>query len=852
MEALFLQILQMSMSASWLIIAVILIRLLLQKAPKGFRYVLWALVAVRLLCPVFFESEFSLIPNLGVLSEVGDAVIPVTPINPDNDAITNDTIISDGVQNDVVHGDSAHNNNVQNNTVQNNATQNSENQNNIIQNDVIQNNTAQTDLISVLSFLWIVGIIAMFMYATVSYIKLRITIKESIKKEDNLWICDGIQTPFILGLMKPQIYLPSYIEEKHIPYIVAHENEHIRWKDNWWKPLGFMFLMVYWFNPLVWVAYILMCRDIEMACDERVIRTMGVEDKKNYSKSLLFCSTPGHFISACPVAFGEVGVKERIKKIVDYRKPSTWIITIAAILCFIVAFGFMTNPKQNAKDVAMIALGCGDGKLVWANITDADEIQKIIDGINELSFVPISPNLPTGGWSYVIRMYDADGEVIDRLTILGDRRVEKEYFVYYSLSGKFDTEYYDELLDKAEFERLENLQSQLSSLVGMTELQKDTLEWFNTKYFNNDENRITNAFLTSTYQDAKNIDLNHLFYAGADGRGGATVTEEEKQLLAQKDSYAQESVYDFDVSKTTKQEMETVLERYLGMSLEETNKVNLNKFYYLEEYDAYYQIAGDTVMSKYRFTKGWKEDKTGNIILQYFDALNGSSEELYMLTLKQVNGNYQFVSNVSMTGNNLTGDDQGQKDKQETSVNLISDELMQWFVADYFKSYTFQCIASHFLTDVYTTPEDINLYELFYGGSYIIGTNNMASEEEKQLLLDRYLDEIYTDVIRVKTWEMNEVLQKYMGITLEETKKIGLDKMYYLEEYDAYYMMHGDTNWFFANFEAGKINDDGTITLQYYRDDFYYGTTPTYWVTLREVDGKYYIISNIMVESERN
>ena len=636
MEALFLQILQMSMSASWLIIAVILIRLLLQKAPKGFRYVLWALVAVRLLCPVFFESEFSLIPNQGILSEVGDAVIPVTPIKPD-DGVSNDTITDDGVhnndvQNDVVQGDGAQGNNV-------------------------QNNTAQTDLISVLSFLWIGGIVTLFMYAAVSYIQLRIIIKESIKKEDNLWICDGIQTPFILGLMKPQIYLPSYIEEKHIPYIVAHENEHIRLKDNWWKPLGFMLLMIHWFNPLVWLAYIFMCRDIEMACDERVIRTMGVEDKKNYSKSLLFCSTPGHFISACPVAFGEVGVKERIKKIVDYRKPSTWIITIAAILCLILAFGFMTNPKQNAKDVAKIELGCADGKIVWADITDADEIQKIIDGINELSFVPISPNLPSGGWSYAIRMYDADGNLIDQMSILGDKRVKKEYFVYYSLSGKFDTEYYDELLDKAEFERLENLQSE------------------NTDVENN---------------------------------------------------------------------------------------------------------QGD----------------------------------------------------------------------EEKTINYISDDVMKWFVADYFEAYNFQCIANHFLTDVYTTPEDINLYELFNSGAYIIGTNSMASEEEKQLLSDRYQDEITGYVVRVKTWEMDEVLQKYMGISLEETNKYGLDKMYYLEEYDAYYRVDVGSNWSYVNFEAGKINADGTITLQYYRENYFDRPTSTYRVTLREVDGKYYIISNIRVESE--
>ena len=842
MEALFVQILNMSISASWLILAVILIRLLLQKAPKGFRYVLWALVAVRLLCPVFVESDFSLLPSQGVLSDVGDAVVPVAPINPgSSDVITNDETTKDEGQNEGVQNNAAENIITPNNTTQNNTTQNSITSNNAPQNSMV----TKTDLISVLACVWMCGVVVLFMYAAVSYIKIYRTIKISMHKGDNLWVCDNIQTPFILGLLRPQIYLPSYIEECHVPYIVVHENEHIRLRDNWWKPLGYLLFMVHWFNPLVWVAYILMCRDIEMACDERVIRTMSVEDKKNYSKSLLFCSRPGHFVSACPVAFGEVGVKERIKKIVDYRKPSTWIITIAAILCIIMAFGFMTNPKQNTNDVAKIELGCGNTH-VWADITDADTIQQIIDGINELSFVPISPNLPSGGWSYAIRMYDANGNLINYLTILGDRRVEKEYFVYYSINGKFDTEYFDQLLAVAEFERLENLQSDSSSLKGMTEIQSATLEWFNTHYFNNDENRITNAFLTSTYQDAKNIDLNNLFYTGADGYGGGDVSEEEKLLLSQKDSYAQGSVYDLDISKTTKQEMEVVLQKYLGMSLEETNKVNLNRLYYLEEYDAYYKIAGDTVMSKYYFTKGWKDDETGDIILQYFDYLSGSKEDLYLVRLKLVDGNYQFISNVSVSKNNILEDNQGE---EKTPITLVSKELMSWFHLEYFDNVSIDSMAKQFLTDIYTTPKDINLYELFYNGAYIVGSNSIVTEEEKQLLLDRYVDKINTDVIRITTREMNEVLQKYMGITLEETNKYGLDKMYYLEEYDAYYVIHADTNWFYAVFQAGKINADGTITLQYYKSRE--GDNSIYWVTLKEMDGRYYIISNIIVDSER-
>lgn len=661
MEALFIQILNMSMSASWLILAVIFIRFFLQKAPKGFRYVLWALVAVRLLCPVFFESDFSLLPGQGILSGVGDAVVPVTPVNPGSDAVTNDAITNDDVQNDGVQNDGVQNDDVQNDGVQNNDIQSNTTQNNTASNSTSQNLVVtKTDLISVVMCMWMCGILVLFMYAAVSYIRLYNTIKVSVYKGENVWVCDNIQTPFILGLLRPRIYLPSYIEECHVPYIVAHENEHIRLRDNWWKVLGYMLLMVHWFNPLVWAAYILMCRDIETACDERVIRTMGVEDKKNYSKSLLFCSRPGNFVSACPVAFGEVGVKERIRKIVDYRKPSAWIITIAVILCLIMAFGFMTNPKQNAKDVAWIELGRVDGKITWADITDADTIQQIIDGINELSFVPISPNFSSGEWRYAIKMYDADGNMIDQMSILDDNRVEKGYFVYASLNGKFNTRYYDKLIAKAEFQRLENLQSGL-------------------------------------------------------------------------------------------------------------------------------------------------EDFTGN----------GKVEE-----------------------------HQGEK---ETQINLISDELMSWFHLEYFDNVSFS-IAKHFLTDVYTTPEDINLYELFYRGAYTVGSDGMASEEEKQLLLERYLDKIYAQVFRITTKEMNDVLQKYMGITLEETNKYGLDKMYYLEEYDAYYIMHDDTNWFYAIFQAGKINADGTITLQYYRsmDD----GSPVYWVTLKETDGKYYIISNIMVESE--
>ena len=813
MEALFLQILDMSISASWLIVAVILIRILMKKAPKGFRYVLWALVAVRLLCPTFIETDFSLIPSQDVVERVEEKLRPVEPQRleiPDKNDVTNDMVQNDSVQNqDKVE---------QNDVVQNNATQNNGPQNSMPQNPEI---VKAVNPITVVAWIWMTGILALLIYACVAYGKLRHTIRECMQREDGLWVCDGIQSPFILGLVRPQIYLPAYIEEKHIPYIVAHEKEHIRCKDNWWKPLGFLLLAVHWFNPLVWVAYILMCRDIELACDERVIRSMQAEDKKNYSKSLLLCSNPRHFISACPVAFGEVGVKERIKKIVDYRKPSVWIIGIGIVICLVMVFGFMTNPKE-VDGVAKIYLRSpGDNNSM--EITDEKIIARIVDGINDLILVPTSPSFPSGGWSYWITLYDEEGNEIDSLTLLGDNKMKGDYFISMSINGTFDTEYYDKLLAENKFGYLDELN-------GMTPLTNDELEWFSTKFFNNDENRITNMFLTSQYSDAKHINMCNLFYAGANGYGDAPVSEAEKQLLAKQDSYAQEMVYILDVAKTTRAEMEKVIQRYLGMELKETNQVHLSALYYLPEYDAYYNIAGDTLMSKYAFEKGWK-DEQHNVVLEYYDALSGNETERYRVTLKVVNGDYCFVSNVSMSGNN--------QESGEMSENFITEEQLEWFETKFFNQEENR-ITNQFLTNVYGMKNEVDLYELFYNGSGMSDGTGEISKEEKQLLKERYIDDIYTDLVRVTRKEMDEILQKYLGISLEETSKVGLNKMYYLEEYDAYYMMHGDTNYNRYVFKAGKVNEDGSITLQYHSIDKGY----LYWVTLIESDGSYHFVSN--------
>ena len=310
MEAVFLKILNMSITASYLVLAVILARLLLKKAPKFITVILWGLVAVRLVCPFSIDSILSLIPSAETVP--ADIMYAETPqitsgISQVNTAVNN--IILPAVTPDATYSV----------------------------------NPMQV-VIFVASIVWLIGIAAMLLYTLISYIRIRLKVREAVKSQDNIYECDRIDTPFILGIIKPRIYLPSAMAECDREYVIAHEHAHIKRRDYLWKPLGFLLLAVYWFNPVLWVAYILLCRDIELACDEKVIKEMGEQNKKPYSEALINCSVPRKMIAACPLAFGETGVKARIKSVLNYKKPAFWVIIISLVLSIAVAACFMTNP----------------------------------------------------------------------------------------------------------------------------------------------------------------------------------------------------------------------------------------------------------------------------------------------------------------------------------------------------------------------------------------------------------------------------------------------------------------------------------------------------------------------------
>lgn len=313
MSDLFISLFNMSITASWLVLAVVLLRFILKKAPKWINTVLWAFVGFRLICPFSFESIFSLIPSTQTIPQ-NITSGPSFDVNTGINIV--DTQVNDYLGSHYFEG------------------------------VTVPVNTGFT-AVNIITVLWLLGIIAMMVYTGISFIRLNQKVREGVVLQDNIWLCDRIDTPFILGLFRPRIFLPSGMAENDMEYVIAHENAHLRRRDHWWKPLGFILLTVYWFNPVMWLAYILLCRDIELACDEKVIKEMGTDIKKSYSEALINCSVSRRTISACPLAFGETGVKDRIKSVLSYKKPTLWVIIIAVISCIVVAVCFLTNPKSD-------------------------------------------------------------------------------------------------------------------------------------------------------------------------------------------------------------------------------------------------------------------------------------------------------------------------------------------------------------------------------------------------------------------------------------------------------------------------------------------------------------------------
>ena len=340
MAAVFLKLLNLSISASWLVLAVLVLRLVSKRSPKWMNVLLWGIVALRLVLPFSVESALSLIPSAETVSPAAVQFDPAPTIT------SGVSVIDNAVNPSLSEHFSA------------------------VPTASVNPLYVWTEIAG---WVWLIGLGAMLLYALVSYLRLRRRVSVSLPIQDHIYLCDAISSPFILGVVKPHIYLPSGLDEVQRQNVLSHERAHLARRDHWWKPLGFALLAVYWFNPVLWLAYALLCRDIELACDERVIRTMDESAVKTYSTVLLACSMLRKAAITCPLAFGEVGVKERVKNALHYKKPAFWVVAASVAVCVVVAVCFLTNPPTDTDAAGLI--GFHRERVTYADVTDENGAQ---------------------------------------------------------------------------------------------------------------------------------------------------------------------------------------------------------------------------------------------------------------------------------------------------------------------------------------------------------------------------------------------------------------------------------------------------------------------------------------------
>lgn len=406
MTSLFLKIVNMSLTASWLVLAVLVLRPVLKKAPKWVNVLLWGLVGIRLVFPFSIESALSLIPSTETIRpEI------MTEAEPS---------IESGIP------------------AVNNAL-----------NPIIEHNFSPAPgasanplqiLLPILAAFWCAGVILLLLYAAISYFRLLHKVNTAVLFRENIYQSEHIASPFILGIIKPKIYIPFSLPEESLESVLAHEQAHLRRHDHWWKPFGFLLLAVYWFNPLMWLSYILLCRDIELACDEKVIRELGREARADYSQALLDCSADRRRITACPLAFGETDVKKRVKSVLNYKRPAFWIVTAALAACVVVIICFLTNPYSDKvfdfadADMAVIVSQNGGEPVRLSGAP----LETLSADIMQYHYEKTGKVKEPDKWLYQITWYDKDDNEITRLSVLDEHQIAYQNRIYQAASGQMN------------------------------------------------------------------------------------------------------------------------------------------------------------------------------------------------------------------------------------------------------------------------------------------------------------------------------------------------------------------------------------------------------------------------------
>jgi len=383
LDSIFMQVLDMGNTASIVILVVLLARLLLKKVPKVFSYALWAVVLFRLLCPFTFEATVSIMPEMASVSQ--DYSLSEAPISVLGAAEAAYHAVGDALNGGL--------------GVQDIRT-------------TEKDEEGRTKYVGSLwwdvwilfgQYVWVAGMGVMLLYSTVSYLKIRKKLLVVVPLRDNIFLADDINSPFVVGLFRPKIYLPCNLEEKEQEYIILHEQYHIKRLDHVVKALAFLALAIHWFNPLVWVAFILASKDMEMSCDEAVVKKMGDDVRADYSASLLTLATGRRIIAGTPLAFGEGDTKSRIRNLANWRKPAFWVIAVSVIACVVVSVCFLTNPPRDPWELPK---WLENDEAVLEYILEYVEVdgKKVING----TYLETGATLGSGGYKK-FRVITSDG-----------------------------------------------------------------------------------------------------------------------------------------------------------------------------------------------------------------------------------------------------------------------------------------------------------------------------------------------------------------------------------------------------------------------------------------------------------
>ena len=644
MGAVFLTLLHMSLAASALVVVVVVLRLLLKRAPKAIHCALWAMGALRLLLPFSLDSSFSLIPQdvaeRELLTEWQDDYVGDVTVIYDDSALYQDAVaagrepFADGEGGYYV----------------------------VTAPDRLDApDTVETAVLPILGWVWLVGCAAMLLYAAVSFFRIRKRVQLSLPLRDNIWRCEAVDSPFILGFFRPNIYLPYDMDEGQAQYVIAHEEAHLRRRDHWWKPLGFLLLAVYWFNPLLWVAYILLCRDIELACDERVIRDMDASAKKAYSEALLSCSLPRHMVAACPLAFGEVGVKKRIASVLNYKKPAFWVLVVAILACVVVAVCFLTSPKDTIEGKVYTYEKSG----VLGNFT----ISLFEDGTFHYTEGMASSYLATGKWTEkgnILTLTDDENlgyKLVNRFRKDGGTLYfiaeGSSNFLYVTVQdGERFTYTFD--IEQPVLDGVDGMQS--ITVPGyaivdgaLTEEEIASLNELLAPIVYDKQGGIIGAspwscFFTSYYRDVRALDFEKFMrYFPGDG---STASAEEFELLKGTEGwpFSQEDTLDtipVPIHKYPARLVDTILREYAGIT---TAELDTSGVAYLEEYDAYYNYTSDFGAASFHCTRG---ERVGDILYLYSETEQGTTR----LTLREAGNSYHVLAlQPVVTGEAVAGE----------------------------------------------------------------------------------------------------------------------------------------------------------------------------------------------------